>query len=163
MTDQTPTAPVAAPESAVQPPADAAATDSGQADDTPVDDGQEAPSADREAAKYRRRLREVEKERDKLAEQVTGHHRAAVERLAAEQMSTPGDLWLAGVDLADLIGDEGDVDDDKVADAVDQVLADRPHWRKASPPAFDGGARQSAPVESSWAEVLRGSNRTRRA
>lgn len=89
----------------------------------PVEDGSKA--ANREAAKYRTRLREVEAERDTLAEQVTTLQRAEAERLAAAHLKNPAGLWAAGADLPALLADDGTVDPDKVAaaakTAVEQV------------------------------------------
>lgn len=58
------------------------------------DGAEEAPNADdarpgAEAARYRRRLRETETERDTLVEQLDGFRRREVERVAADAMSDP--------------------------------------------------------------------------
>lgn len=98
----------------------------------------------KEAARYRRQLREAEAERDRLREQLAAHQHSQAERLAAERLQHPGDLWLAGVGVADLLGDDGEVDRSKVVEAMDRVLADRPQLAKPRPD-FDAGVRTRQP------------------
>jgi hypothetical protein len=87
------------------------------------------PKADREAAKYRRQLRDTEAERDRLATQVEGYHRAEAERLAASRLIDASDLWASGVKLADLLADDGSqVDPARVAQALRSIEQVRPHW-----------------------------------
>ena len=93
----------------------------------------EAARESREAANYRRRLRDVEAERDGLRERVDRLERAEVERIAAEQpywMIQPGDLWAVGVELAELRGDDGTLDTRLVKAKVRDVLEQRPTWRR---------------------------------
>jgi hypothetical protein len=56
----------------------------------------------REAANYRRRLRDTETERDQLRQRVDAMERREVERTAAVHMEPPGDLWSVGPSLEDL-------------------------------------------------------------
>lgn len=78
--------------------------------------------AAREAAKYRRRLREVEAERDRLAEQVQALQRAEIERLSYDEHRVKGAaLWAGGYQVADLIGEDGRPDEAKVAAAAKDV------------------------------------------
>lgn len=72
----------------------------------------------REAAKYRRRLRDTETERDTLAETVTTLQRNEVERLAASAIANPAALWAAGVELSDVLAEDGSVDAEKVTAAA---------------------------------------------
>lgn len=95
----------------------------------------------REAAKYRRQLREVEGERDTLAGQLDALRRAEAERIAAQGVEVvarvtagpmagrpmrsytvpgikPAALWASGAQLGDLLADDGTVDPEKVAEAV---------------------------------------------
>lgn len=78
----------------------------------------EDTSPGREAAKYRRQLREVETERDGLAAQLEALRRAEAERLAGDHKLKPAALWAAGATLADLLDADGTVDPAKVAEAV---------------------------------------------
>jgi hypothetical protein len=71
----------------------------------------------REAAKFRRRLRAVEAERDQLAQQVQALQRQEIERQAAAAQLQPAALWTAA-ELADLLTDSGTVDGERVDAAI---------------------------------------------
>jgi hypothetical protein len=93
----------------------------------------ESGAHSREAANYRRRLRDVEAERDGLRGRVDQLERAEVERVAAEApyyMIQPGDLWAIGVELAELRRDDGTLDPALVKAKVRDVLEQRPTWRR---------------------------------
>ncbi len=75
-----------------------------------------------EAAKWRRQLRETEAERDTLRSRVEAMQRSEVERLAAGRLAKPASLWAAGAQLADLLTEDGDVDPEKVAAALDSAV-----------------------------------------
>jgi hypothetical protein len=102
--------------------------------DNPEPDDDAPGRAGRDAARYRTRLREVEAERDQLAARLTAAQRAEVERLAVagwgatwgpgqHRPATPGvtgaALWAAGTRLSDLIDSTGQVDPERVRDAVE--------------------------------------------
>src|SRR5690606_14299561 len=73
----------------------------------------------REAAKYRRRLREVEAERDRLAAQLEAFQRGEIARLAYENYNVKGGaLWAAGYTVADLVDEGGRPDEAKVREAA---------------------------------------------
>ncbi len=115
----------------------------------------------REAARYRRSLREAETERDGLRGRVEAMQKAEVERLAANDLAAPADMWLTGTTLADLLDDNGDVDTAKVTDTIQRVIGERPSWRAApAPPSFDGGVRATAAAPGpTYQDVLRGGRR----
>lgn len=81
-------------------------------------------------------------------------NRREVERLAADGMSHPADLFsLSGNDLADYLTEDGDVDAEKVAADVAAILAERPGLRKMTP-GYDpsqglGGRPPKAPPHRS--------------
>lgn len=78
--------------------------------------------AAREAAKYRRRLREVEAERDRLAEQVETLLRDEIGRLSYDKYYVKAEaLWAGGYKVSDLISDDGRPDESKVAAAAADV------------------------------------------
>lgn len=78
--------------------------------------------AGHEAAKYRTRLRETEAQRDQLADQVTALRRAAVEdRLKSHRVPAAG-FWAAGVELDELMDDDGNLDDEKIKAAADNAV-----------------------------------------
>lgn len=89
--------------------------------------------AGREAAKYRRALRAAEAERDALARRIEMMQRTEVERLAGSEhrLTEPSALWATGTALADLLGEDGQVDPAKVKTAAESAattlgLARRP-------------------------------------
>ncbi len=165
MTDQTtdiehnePTAEVGE----VHPPEPAPDTtdDAGVPNGTPEpDDSTAEPTPNAEAAKYRRRLREAEADRDRLAGLVTGHQRTEVERLAssgagAAALADGADLWAAGVELGDLLDEDGGVDAAKVAAAAAKVLAQHPAWQSRIPD-LGQGPRGMPPKGADLGEMLR--------
>lgn len=81
----------------------------------PPDDDTEPTGS--EAAKYRRRLRDTEKERDELAARVEAMQRQQVETLLSRERMTPKALW-AVTELADVLTDDGLVDPVKVKAAA---------------------------------------------
>lgn len=142
-------------------------------DDAPAPDG--TPDEDRtgdalakvrrEAAGYRVKLREAEGERDRLAGVVESMQRQEAERLVADA-PTPGaglaegaDLWRGGVELSELLDDDGNLDQEKLLAARDRVAAEHPHWRRPVD-SFDGGVRATA-LQADPAGAL--SERLRRA
>ncbi len=141
-------------------PVSTEADDSGaDATDESADSGDSAKLR-KEAARYRRSLRDTEAERDNLRGRLDVLQRAEVERIAtADGLAVPGDFWLAGVDLAELLDDGGNVALGKVREAVAAILVDRPHWRRAAPVGFDGGVRQPAPAGVSMQQILQGGKR----
>jgi len=84
-----------------------------------------ALSPNREAAKRRRQLREVEAERDTLRSRLDSYDRAEVERLAADRLADPGDLWLS-TSIEALRGDDGALDAEKVTAELDKITTDAP-------------------------------------
>lgn len=94
--------------------------------DTPETETTEpAPEVDegKEAAKYRRRLRETEKERDALLEQVENLRRAAIDSEVASKHRIPTEgFWATGVTVDQLLTDDGTIDPAKVAATVDDAV-----------------------------------------
>lgn len=132
-------------EPATEPPAD---TDPPEVDTDPL------AKVRRESAGYRRRLRETEAERDRLAERVTAAQRAEVGRLAGGRLADAADLYRE-TDHSDLLDETGDVDPAKVEAAIVGVLEAHPHWRPAEPADFGGGARTTAPPQPDFSGALR--------
>jgi hypothetical protein len=101
--------------------------------------------------RYRQRAQAAEAERDGLAALVEGFQRAEVQRLAADVLADPGDLWLDGAQLSDLLDDSGRVDPGKFAGVVDRLLAAHPHWRKPLAPysgPLHSGAANARAIDS---------------
>lgn len=114
-----------------------------------------------EAAKYRRRLRETEQQRDQLSQRVETFQHAEVERQVADRLAQPGDLFRFGVTLADVLDDDGNVDDGLVETAVFGLLDARPGLAKQvtqqrGPRSLGQGIRTPATgAAASWADVVR--------
>ncbi|WP_175484306.1 hypothetical protein [Modestobacter sp. DSM 44400] len=95
---------------------------------------------------------------------MEGLQRYVVE-VRATKLAEPSDLFtIGGHSVADFLGDDGEVDGAKVADAVTALLATRPRlsaWQQqvesmaAGSPNFDGGARSIAGPRPSWSDVMR--------
>lgn len=91
-------------------------------------EGQEEPQEEdgnREAARYRRRLRDTEADRDRLAAQVEALQRAEINRLAEREGIKPEALWASGAKLAEMLTADGAVDPGRVtvaANAAEQTL-----------------------------------------
>lgn len=86
------------------------------AEETPGDEHEEG--GNREAARYRRQLREVEGERDALAGRVEALQRAEVDRQAEAAGIRPTAVWAVGTELGDLLTEDGTVDTDAVQKAI---------------------------------------------
>jgi hypothetical protein len=98
----------------------------------------EESNPNREAAGYRRRLRDTESERDTLSAQVERLQRAEAIRLAEGRLSVPGDLFAFGAELADLLTEDGDVSPDAVTVTVTvaKLIAERPGLGRVAKPPF---------------------------
>lgn len=92
--------------------------------ETPPEGTAEETNPNHEAAKWRKQLRETETERDTLRGTVEAMQRSAVEALASQQLEKPDALWKSGVELADMLGEDGLVDGEKVGAAVKSAIAD---------------------------------------
>lgn len=154
----------AAPTPPVEP--ETAATPTEAPETPPVEPEQPEPADDREAAKYRRKLRDTEGERDALTERLTTLQRAEVARLAADVLAAGDDIWLTDVKLADLLDDTGNVDAAKVNGLATNIAASRPHWKRLSPNAAPAATVTSSdriepgPKTTTWSDVLQSSSGT---
>ena len=125
---------------------------------------QENPNA--EAARYRTQLRAAEAERDTLAERLTGYQRRAAEAAIADILDEPGDLFdIGGVDLADYLDDNGDINHTDLLGAATALVDQRPklgkHYSRfgsGMPRHHDwgqGGGIPPQPDTTSWSDVLK--------
>lgn len=130
-----------------------------------TDNNGDRAAANKEAAKYRTRLREVEGERDVLTERLSTLQRGQAETLAREYLTDPSDLWRDGVDLTALLDDVGNLDLGKVAEVAQATVIAHRHWAVQRPPkrnpAGSGGSFKSGATGAdnfrkvpSWHEVL---------
>lgn len=117
--------------------------------------------ANEEAKKYRLRLREVETERDGIASQLDSMRRQVIDRAVTDlpsSLSDPADLWRDGLDIADLLTEDGSVDLESVSTAVATVIEQHPGWSTPGPSGLPGGGSSGSVGEDSatWADVLAG-------
>ncbi|EID80804.1 MULTISPECIES: hypothetical protein [Rhodococcus] len=102
------------------------ATENGSESATGNADESAGKNGNAEAARYRRQLRDTEAERDALTAKVEAFQRAEVERLAGE-LAQAGDLFdVGGVELADLLDENGEVNTEAVATKIAELLESRP-------------------------------------
>ncbi|MCV7053598.1 hypothetical protein [Mycolicibacterium gilvum] len=138
MTDNT-DAPDATPEESTTP--EGADTDT--APDEPDQDHPDAtPDAVKEARKYRRRAQTAESERDTLKARLEILQRGEVERLVADRLADPADVWRDGATLDTLLDDDGNIDPKRVDDLTKTLLAAHAHWgiTRHKPAGFQSGA-----------------------
>jgi hypothetical protein len=145
-----------APESAVQPLEE---VPEGSGDTPDTNDQDDAGTGGKEAAKYRRRLREVEAERDGLTGRLTAFQRGMAEQMAENLGLKPKALW-ASADLADLLADDGAVDGVRVYDAAQKAIAElgisRPKGTSRKPRENLQAGTNPESSGPGWAELLRG-------
>ncbi len=115
-----------------------------------------------EAAKYRRRLRDTEGERDTLTATVERLQRKLIEDEAGRvhKMVKPAALWAAGTTVADVTTDTGDIDPDKLAAAAAAAteslgLSVKPRTPRADPSQGGGRNTDNRASRGGWAEALR--------
>jgi hypothetical protein len=114
-----------------------------------------------EAAKYRRRLRDTEAERDALRSRVEAMQRNEVQRLVADRLADPADVWRDGATVGDVLDDAGNIDNSKVGQLVDGLVKEHAHWAAVSTSRAQLGSRSgsgaSGPTahrQTSWAHAL---------
>jgi hypothetical protein len=107
------------------PAADIVAADDNKATDDERDESGRYLS--REAASYRRRLRDAEAERDGLRERLERYERAEVERIAGDAgLQVAADVWQFGASLDTLRDENGGIDAEIVSGLVGEIVKDRP-------------------------------------
>lgn len=115
-------------------------------------------SPNAEAARYRKRLREVEAERDQLAERLAGYQHRECEATIADLLDIPADLWeVGGADASAFYGDDGTLNTAELRAAAGALIEQRP--RLAKPPALapqwgQNGTRPPPSGGPSWSEVI---------
>lgn len=87
--------------------------------------------ASNEAKRYRLQLRDTEQKLEQLALRVETMQRGEVERIAGRTVQKPSSLWAAGVQVADMLDTEGNVDPEMVkaatVKAAEELGLTRPH------------------------------------
>ncbi|MGY0491085.1 hypothetical protein [Streptomyces sp. WG-D5] len=115
----------------------------------PVTEGQSSPAensgANREAAKYRTKLREAEAKLEAAESRVTALLRKEIEAHASKRLAVGADLFdLGGASVDDLTDPEMNVSTDAVDAAVAALLAKRPGLRSNTAPWGDVGGGRGA-------------------
>lgn len=128
---------------------------------------------DRRDQRYRERLRETEQtleserqawqsERTQMQQRIEAMQRREVERTVADRLADPGDLFRDGVQLADVLGEDGTIDADRLDAAVADCLARHPHYAPRPPAAAPsaavtfGASRPAMDDEAdSWTDAFR--------
>lgn len=119
-----------------------------------ADDARDNEGPSREAAKYRRRLREAEAERDAAQGATEAAQRALVEHLAATVgRIRPEALWASGVELSALLDDAGNVDAERVSEAADVAVGALGLTRQPKPDANQGRS-SAATGHDSWTQAF---------
>lgn len=103
------------------PTTDAEQTDTPQVEETNQEPQEGTERGNREAAKYRRQLREAEAERDTLTSRVEALQKDTIEGIAASILKRPAALWATGTTLADLLDTSGNIDPAKVTEAAEKA------------------------------------------
>lgn len=85
------------------------------------DDDSDNTGGSKEAARYRRRLRDAEAERDTLATRLETLQRAEAERVASKILGKAAALWAGGTAVADLLDEDGDLDPQKVTERAEVI------------------------------------------
>ncbi|BCO36851.1 hypothetical protein BMW24_018295 [Mycobacterium heckeshornense] len=137
------------PESAENP-----GTEPGENENSADDNGQ-AP-ANREAAKYRTRLRAVEAERDTLAARLAAYQRRECEQVVADILDQPADLFeIGGVQPGDFYTEDGNLDRERLVLCATALADRRPRLAKPRPARRNWG--QYSTVASSgitWSDII---------
>ncbi len=142
------------------------ATEPTNGEPTPTDAEQPQPDTsregNREAQRYRHRLRAAETELAVAQAVIAEFNREGAERVAGAKLTDPSDLWVTGIELDQLLDSSGKLDTELVEAAVTELLGRKPHLGHRgpmAPPAStvtgDGKAPQGGTAQS-WAEALRG-------
>ncbi|MCG7597835.1 hypothetical protein [Mycobacterium sp. PSTR-4-N] len=124
------------------------------------DEPETEPAPNSEAARYRVQRNEARTERDALAERVAGYQRRECERIIADVLEVPGDLWdIARADVASFINEDGTVDEDELRASAEALINSRPGLAKSAPRPAPQWGQHSGPAagQAAWASVLNAS------
>ncbi|MGV0746268.1 hypothetical protein [Mycolicibacterium sp. XJ870] len=137
------------------------AEDTEQSSDVVDDDSQADESPNQEAAKYRKRLRETEAERDQLAERVEALQRQQIDAQVLAAGVKPAALWKTA-ELTELLAEDGTVSADLVAAAIATArdeLGIQPIGKGAHVPSVGNKPDASPKPDDAWTEAFRPSRK----
>jgi hypothetical protein len=154
-----------------EPPAEASAADAGEPTDGDAVDGKGGDAVDgkggnAEAAKWRKKLRDAEKEhetaiaaltaeRDGLSDTLTRTRQSQIDARLAETGLEMRVLTAGGHTVDSLLGDDGLIDNDRLTAAVNESLAAFNRPRRPSPNPLVGRGGSGGVVQKSGAQVWR--------
>ncbi|MFD4633345.1 hypothetical protein ACFVYR_34985 [Streptomyces sp. NPDC058284] len=105
----------------------------------------EGNSTNREAAKYRTKLREAETKLEAAETRITALLRKEIEAYASKQLAVGADLFTLGeVAVADLLDPQGNVDTETIDASVEALLVARPGLRSNTAPWGEVGGSSAA-------------------
>lgn len=112
---------------------------------------------DNEAASYRRRLRDTEAQRDALTDRLATLQRAQADQIIESLGIRPQAVWLAGTTLDGLLGDDGDVDPERVQAAAAEAAESLGITPVRQPEGLSGlhsGTMRPPPAADGWVQVF---------
>lgn len=135
----------------------------GEGDDTGTDDDQDQEDdGDQDAggrgeAKQRRRAQKAERERDALADTLARTRQSIVDRAVSAAGLDPRLLTAAGHTADSLVGDDGLIDHDALADAIAATKREFRVSNGLQPNPQQGHAGGHGRAPESWSKALKGS------
>ena len=109
---------------------------------------------------YRTQLREAEAERDRLSEAVSGYQRASFDEFARGRkvLDSAVEDVAEKVNVSEMLGEDGRVDEEKVGAALDELRKEKPHFFAAPPSSssadFTGSTSEQREESASWGDIL---------
>lgn len=135
--------------------AEAPAAETADASETATEGDQDAPeTGNKEAAKYRRRLRDAEAEIEKAREQVAALEARELEGLARDLHDAAD--FTRYIALEDLRDEAGSLDHAKAGKALDELKAARPYLFTETTLDIGQGATGEVPGTVTWQGAIRG-------
>lgn len=114
----------------------------------------------RSEGSYRTQLREAEAERDRLADAVKGYQRASFDEFARGRSVLPSAVEDVAekVNVAELLADDGRLDEQRAGEALDTLRTAKPHYFEAAAGAssvdFTGSTSGQGEESASWGNIL---------
>lgn len=129
-------------------------------------EGTETPEEGGRARAARERAQQAEERVAALEATLATYRTRDVEAMVGgpEGLANPADFWTVHADVAEFVADDGSIDRDAVAAALESLRTERPHWMTRRSPAPDRSQGSSARGGStsrgaSWSDVLKGGRR----
>lgn len=114
----------------------------------------------RSEGNYRAQLREVEEERDRLSEAVSGYQRAAFDDFARSRrvQDSAVDDVAEKLSVGDLLDESGRLDEEKAGAALEELRREKPHYFQPIPQSnsadFTGSSNGLGLNSALWGDIL---------